>query len=144
MLSNSMKQSLKSFFEKYPCLYRFLLALYTFPKRLRIRLAVSVMSRDVRNKKGYKPILRHGGLGVVIGEGVYIGKNVIINQNVTIGNKNGCPIIQDNVRIFPNCIIIGKITIGKNSIIGAGTFIDQDIPPNSIVYNKKELVVKRR
>ena len=121
---------------------RWLVNIRWWPRRIKIKILARIRCSDIRNKHGYKPIIRHGGLGIVVGENVYIGKNVIINQNVTIGNKNGCPKIMDGVRIYPGCIIIGNITIGENSIIGAGTYVDKDIPPNSTVYNKKELIIK--
>jgi len=94
--------------------------------------------------------LTHGQ--VVIGS-AKIGENVTIYQNTTLGgfgkklsgNKridNGYPTIEDNVIIYANCIIIGKITIGKNSIIGAGSFINKNIPANTTVYNKRTTVMK--
>ncbi len=76
--------------------------------------------------------------------GVVIGDNVKIGSNCILGYHKGYPKIGDNVTIFPNSIIIGNITIGKNSIIGAGTYVDKDVPPNSVVYNKKELIIKLR
>ena len=88
----------------------------------------------------------HGGHGVVIGGGVKIGDNVTIYQGTTIGTKisKGYPTIGNDVTIFPLCVIVGDIKIGDNSIIGACTYVDQDIPPNSVVYNKKELVIKNK
>lgn len=86
----------------------------------------------------------HNGTGTVVGGGVVIGDNVKIGSNCILGYHKGYPKIGDNVTIFPNSIIIGNITIGKNSIIGAGTYVDKDVPPNSVVYNKKELIIKLR
>jgi len=86
--------------------------------------------------------IRHNGTGTVVGGGVEIGDNVKIGSSCTIGYKRGYPKIGDNVTIFSNCVIIGDITIGENSIIGAGTYLDKDIPPNSVVYNKKDLIIK--
>lgn len=89
-------------------------------------------------------ILAHGQ--VVIGS-AKIGENVTIHQNTTLGSgpgmgSKGYPTIKDNVTIYANCMIIGKITIGKNSIIGAGTLINRDVPANKIVYNKRVIVMK--
>ena len=90
--------------------------------------------------------LTHGQ--VVIGK-AKIGENVTIYQNTTIGAKelgsdrsDLFPTIEDNVIIYANCMIIGNITIGKNSIIGAGSFINKDVPANTIVYNKRVIVMK--
>ncbi|MFI3285736.1 MAG: serine acetyltransferase [Rikenellaceae bacterium] len=84
------------------------------------------------------------GTGVVIGETSIIGKNVVVYQGVTLGAKGfrfdeegnvinipRHPIIEDNVRIYSNSSILGRITIGHDSIIGGNMWIDQDILPHS-------------
>ncbi len=84
------------------------------------------------------------GTGVVIGETTIIGENVVVYQGVTLGAKgfrfdeNGNainiprhPIIEDNVRIYSNSSILGRITIGHNSVIGGNMWIDKDIAPHS-------------
>lgn len=89
----------------------------------------------------------HHGIGCCIGKGVKIGEGVNIFQNVTIGSNfksNENPEIEDNVVICSNSVIVGDIKVGKNSIIGACSFIDRDIPENSIAYNKREIVIKDR
>ncbi len=85
------------------------------------------------------------GTGVVIGETCIIGKNVKIYQGVTLGAKNfpmdsdGNPIkgvprhpmVEDNVIIYAQATILGRITIGKNSVIGGNVWITEDVPENS-------------
>jgi len=85
------------------------------------------------------------GTGVVIGETCIIGKNVKIYQGVTLGAKsfpldeNGNPIkgiprhpiVEDNVIIYAQATILGRITIGANSIIGGNMWITNNLPPNS-------------
>lgn len=85
------------------------------------------------------------GTGVVIGETCIIGNNVKIYQGVTLGAKkfsldeNGNPIkdeprhpiIEDNVSIYSNATILGRIVIGRNSIIGGNVWITNNVPPNS-------------
>lgn len=92
--------------------------------------------------------LAHEGLGVVIASKVELGENVTIYQNVTIGTNrvhNGYPKIGDNTTIYANTVILGKTIIGKNCLIGACTFLkDINIPDNSIVYNKKNVTIKKR
>ena len=65
-----------------------------------------------------------------------IGKNCSIYQQVTIGaivtGQN--PTILDNVTIEPGAIIIGKITIGNNSTIGANATVLKDVPDNCTIY----------
>lgn len=72
--------------------------------------------------------------GICIAPDVKIGENCIIHQNVTIGlGKDGCPTIGSNVRIFSGAVVIGKITIGDNAIIGANAVVTKDVAPNTVV-----------
>lgn len=79
-------------------------------------------------------------LGIVIGNDCIIGNNVIIWQNVTIGSSGKelkkYPNIEDGVKIFTNSVIVGDITIGQNSIIGAMSFINKSVKSNSVNYGK--------
>lgn len=90
------------------------------------------------------------GTGVVIGETAIIGKHVVIYQGVTLGaksfkqgedgrlvNEPRHPIIEDNVKIYSNASILGRITIGHDSIIGGNTWIDQDVAPHSKITQLK-------
>lgn len=93
------------------------------------------------------------GTGIVIGATCIIGNNVKIYQGVTLGAKsfaldeNGHPvkgiarhpIVEDNVVIYSGATILGRITIGKNSIIGGNVWITDNVPPDSkIVLSKPE------
>jgi len=71
---------------------------------------------------------------IVIGERVRIGKGCTIYQGVTIGKDNNgdYPIIENNVIIYPNSTLIGKIVVGENSIIGANSFVNSSVQENSI------------
>lgn len=84
------------------------------------------------------------GTGVVIGETCVIGKNVTIYQGVTLGAKSfrydeegvplnvpRHPIIEDDVTIYSNASVLGRITIGKGSIIGGNVWVTESVPPNS-------------
>ncbi len=67
-----------------------------------------------------------------------IRSNVTIYHNTTMGskqfgNKKGVPTIEDNVIIYPNSCLLGKITIGKNAIIGADSIVFSDVEKNTIV-----------
>ncbi len=85
------------------------------------------------------------GTGVVIGETTIIGKNVRLYQAVTLGAKsfpvdeNGAlvknilrhPIVEDDVIIYANATILGRITIGKGSVIGGNVWLTYSVPPGS-------------
>ncbi|WP_192085433.1 serine O-acetyltransferase [Algoriphagus sp. Y33] len=79
-------------------------------------------------------------IGIVIGDGVIIGNNVKIWQQVTfgshgkLGEKLEYPIVKDNVKIFAGAKIIGGLTIGECSVIGASSLINKDVPANSVAY----------
>lgn len=88
------------------------------------------------------------GTGVVIGETAIIGNHVIIFHGVTLGgivNKNGKrhPTIEDNVLIGTGAKVLGNITIGKNSKIGANAVILKDVPNNTTVVGVPGKIVKR-
>lgn len=78
------------------------------------------------------------GMGVVIGETCEIGDNVTVFQGVTLGGTGKekgkrHPTIQDNALIATGAKVLGSITIGENSKIGAGSVVLKDVPPNSTV-----------
>lgn len=88
------------------------------------------------------------GHGVVIGETTIIGNNVTLYQGVTLGgtgHETGKrhPTIEDNVMISTGAKVLGSITIGENSKIGAGSVVVSDVPPNSTVVGVPGKVIKR-
>lgn len=74
-----------------------------------------------------------------------IGKNCWINQQVTIGYSisTDCPILLDNVTISAGAKVIGKVTIGNNSIVGANAVVVKDIPDNCVVVGVPAYIIKR-
>lgn len=99
---------------------------------------------------GEKFTIDHG-TGVVIGSTSIIGNNVKLYQGVTLGAKsfpldeNGNPIkgiprhpiVEDNVVIYAGATILGRITIGKGSMVGGNVWVTTDLPPNSKVVQSK-------
>lgn len=85
------------------------------------------------------------GTGVVIGETAVIGRHVRLYQAVTLGAKrftvddNGAlvkggarhPIVEDDVVIYAGATILGRITIGRGSIIGGNVWLTRSVPPGS-------------
>jgi serine O-acetyltransferase len=78
------------------------------------------------------------GAGVVIGETAEIGDRVTLFQGVTLGGTGFAtgkrhPTIQDNVTIGSGAKLLGPITIGHGSKVGANSVVIHDVPPNSTV-----------
>jgi serine O-acetyltransferase len=78
------------------------------------------------------------GMGVVIGETAEIGDDVTLYQGVTLGGTGFAtgkrhPTVEDNVTIGSGAKLLGPITVGHGSKIGAGSVVIHDVPPNSTV-----------
>jgi serine O-acetyltransferase len=87
------------------------------------------------------------GTGVVIGETTIIGNRVRLYQAVTLGAKrfeqadDGSlvkgharhPIVEDDVVIYAGATILGRITIGKGSVIGGNVWLTHSVAPNSAI-----------
>ena len=97
------------------------------------------------NAKIGKNLFIDHGMGVVIGETSEIGNNVTIYHNVTLGgiapsinsndqrNTKRHPTLEDNVVVGSGAQILGPITIGKNSLIGANAVVTKNVPEKSIM-----------
>lgn len=88
------------------------------------------------------------GSGVIIGETTVIGNNVTLYQGVTLGGTGKetgkrHPTIEDNVMISAGAKILGSFTIGRNSKIGAGSVVLEEVPPNCTVVGVPGRIVKR-
>lgn len=98
-------------------------------------------------KIGKGLLLPHFG-GIVINSKSKIGNNCNILQNVTLGNtkrgvKKGAPIIGNKVYIGPSATVVGGITVGDNVLIVGNSFVNFDIPSNSIVIGNPAKIISR-
>ena len=98
-------------------------------------------------KIGHSFFIDHG-MGVVIGETTEVGDNVTIYHGVTLGGvstKKGKrhPTIEDHVVIGAGAKVLGAITVGRKSRIGANAVVVKPIPENSVVVGVPGQIVKR-
>ncbi|MGQ0430339.1 MAG: serine O-acetyltransferase EpsC [Gammaproteobacteria bacterium] len=87
------------------------------------------------------------GTGVVIGETAIVGNRVTLYQGVTLGAKSfpvdaqgrlvkglaRHPIIEDDVTIYASATVLGRVTVGRGSVIGGNVWLTHSVPPNSRV-----------
>lgn len=87
--------------------------------------------------------IQHGFATIIDAES--IGKDCWINQQVTIGYSNATdhPTIQDNVIIYAGAKIIGKVTVGHNSKVGANAVVVKHVPENCTVVGVPAYVVRK-
>ena len=88
------------------------------------------------------------GTGVIIGETTIIGDNVTLYQGVTLGGTGKetgkrHPTLEDNVMVSAGAKVIGSFTVGKNSKIGAGSVVIEEVPPNCTVVGVPGHIVKQ-
>ncbi len=91
------------------------------------------------------------GTGVVIGETCVIGNHVKLYQGVTLGAKSfpldadgkpikgipRHPILQDNVIVYSNATILGRITIGQGATVGGNIWVTEDVPAGARIVQTK-------
>ena len=91
------------------------------------------------------------GTGVVIGETCIIGNNVKLYQGVTLGAKSfpldqdgkpikgipRHPILEDNVIVYSNATILGRIVIGRDATVGGNIWVTEDVPAGARIVQTK-------
>jgi len=88
------------------------------------------------------------GMGVVIGETTEIGENVTLYHGVTLGGVNiqkgkRHPTLEDDVVVGAGAKVLGAITVGAGSRVGANAVVVKPVPPNSVVVGVPGEVVVR-
>lgn len=91
------------------------------------------------------------GTGVVIGATSILGNHVKLYQGVTLGAKSfpldeqgrpikgidRHPILEDNVIVYSNSTILGRITIGHDAVIGGNVWVTEDVPPYAKILQRR-------
>ncbi len=87
------------------------------------------------------------GTGVVIGETAILGSRVRLYQGVTLGARRlpadggdpirhrfaRHPVIEDDVVIYSGATVLGRVTVGRGSVIGGNVWLTEDVPANTVV-----------
>ena len=90
------------------------------------------------------------GTGIVVGQTAIIGNHVRLYQGVTLGAKSFTldeqglpvdvprhPIVEDYVTIYSNASVLGRITIGRGSVIGGNIWLTHSVPPNTVLTQSR-------
>jgi len=90
--------------------------------------------------------------GIIVGPFTILGNDVVLNQQVTLGGKNPFysdpdisrqfPILEEGVYVGAGAKILGHITIGAWTIVGANAVVTRDIPSNSTVVGFNKVISK--
>jgi serine O-acetyltransferase len=105
-----------------------------FKKIIEISTGISIPASAIIGQSFY---IGHFG-GIIINGNAIIGENCNISQGVTIGvsginEKRGTPIIGNNVYLGANSVVVGKIVIEDNVLIGACSLVTTDVAENSVM-----------
>jgi serine O-acetyltransferase len=125
--------------------------------RAKLRLPARILSQIARFHTGVdihpcallgRRLFIDHATGVVIGETAIVGNDVTIYQGVTLGGTGKGhgkrhPTVCDRVFIGNNANVLGNITIGENSRVGAGSVVLSDVPPDSTVVGVPAHIVYR-
>ena len=125
--------------------------------RIKLRLVARILSQLGRFLTGVdihpgallgRRLFIDHATGVVIGETAIVGSDVTLYQGVTLGGTGKGhgkrhPTLCDGVFVGNNANVLGNITIGQNSRVGAGSVVLADVPPNSTVVGVPAHIVYR-
>lgn len=167
----TIKEDIQSVFDRDPAARTTLEVLFCYPglhavwgHRLsgwlwehHLLLLARIVSQLVRGLTGIEihPGARIGpmlfidhGMGVVIGETAEVGRCVTLYHGVTLGGTSLIkgkrhPTLEENVVVGAGAKILGAITIGANSRIGANAVVVKSVPPNSVVVGVPGQIVMR-
>jgi len=81
--------------------------------------------------------------GVVIKDNVQVGGGTKIYSVSTVDNKRGKVVLERNCKIGANSVIMPGVTIGENSIVGALSFVNKDIPSNVVAFGAPAKVIRK-
>lgn len=118
--------------------------------RLRFLKYKSELDIQLGTKIGEGLIIYHTGK-VIVNPRAQLGKNITLSPGVVIGKsidiangKNQYPIIGDEVFIGSNACIMGNVKVGNHVLVAANTFVNRDIPDDSIVFGNPAIIKRKK
>lgn len=81
--------------------------------------------------------------GVTLEDEVQIGSHCAIYSVSTIDGKEGPVLLKRNCRIGSHCVVMPGVTIGENAVVGACSFVTQDVPAGAMAYGVPAKVQKK-
>lgn len=81
--------------------------------------------------------------GVVIENEVQIGSHCSLYSVSTIDNKKGKIVLKKNCKIGSHSVVMPGVTVGENSVIGAFSFVNKDIPDNVVAFGCPVKVIRQ-
>lgn len=80
---------------------------------------------------------------VEIEESVEVGSHCSIYSVSTIDNKSGKVILKKNCKVGSHSVVMPGVVVGENSIVGAFSFVNKDIPDNTLAYGVPVRIIKK-
>jgi len=81
--------------------------------------------------------------GVLIEDYVQIGSHCSIYSVSTIDDKEGRVLLRKNCKIGSHCVVMPGVTVGENAVVGAFSFVNQDIPDGACAYGVPAKVARK-
>lgn len=82
--------------------------------------------------------------GVTIEDEVQIGSHCSIYSVSTIDDKNAPVVLKQNCRIGSHSVVLPGVTIGENTVVGAMSFVNKDLPANCVAFGVPAKVVEQK
>ena len=80
---------------------------------------------------------------VVMEDYVQLGSHCSIYSLSTIDNKEGPVVLKKNCRIGTHSVVMPGVTVGENAIIGAFSFVNRDVPDNTVAYGTPVKIIRK-
>ena len=156
--NNSKLEKIKIFLISPELQYIYIYRKYNYLNNFIIKIILMILYRiysyifgfqiSLKTKIGKGLNINHRG-SIVINPNAELGNNINLHPGINIGQENrgkrkGAPKIGNQVWIGTNACIVGNITIGENVLIAPNSFVNFDVPKDSIVLGNPARVIHNK